>query len=226
VKSFWLLAFVFSLPVFADEPIGTTVQVPVELRAWQIRRQESQSIIVAGLTDSGDPQSYKALDALLSDYEKNVLTRTPLENLDLIGQFYLPREGAEKCLSVVVLNCVLGWYDALRFASDSGRAEILDNEHFFGRVYFLGGDAAKSSITKLMKEHPERVKILVAQGIGFAEKFKNTTNYDRRWPDAYGLERMINAMGGKSESKLLPESAWDNAWEEAKAKVEGYYDIR
>jgi len=226
MKLSWLLAFAFALPLFADEPIGTTVQVPVELKAWQKRRQEAQRIIVAGLTNSSDPQSYKALDALLTDYERHVLTRTPLENLDLIGQFYLPREGAEKCLAVVVLNCVLGWYDALRFASDSGRAEILDNEHFFGRVYLLGGDAAKSSIAKLMKEHPDRVKILAEQGIGFAEKFKNTTNYDRRWPNAYGMERMINALGGKSEAKLLPESDWDNAWEEAKTKVKSYYDIR
>jgi len=55
------------------------------------------------------------------------------------------------------------------------------------------------------------VKALVEQGIGFAEKFRNTRNYDGQWPTAFGLGRMIEAMGGSSEQKFLPESEWDKA---------------
>ena len=206
-----VVSILLMLPLCGEEPLGSQVGTPAELKAWQRRRQESQGIITAGLANPGDPSAHRAMDALLSDYETHVLTRTPLENLDLIGRFYLPKDGVEKCLPVVVLNCVLGWYDALRFASESGRAEILNNERLYGRVYFLGGEAAKASVMRFAREHPERVKALVEQGIGFAEKFRNTRNYDGQWPTAFGLGRMIEAMGGSSEQKFLPESEWDKA---------------
>ncbi len=223
---FLILFFVFGMPVYSQEQPGTSIKMPVESRAWQKRRFESQKILTAGLNNPGDPKANIALDELLTDYENHILTRTPLENLDLIGRFYIPKDGVEKCLPVVVLNCVLGWYDALRFASESGRAEILNNERMFGMVYLLGGEKAKLAIMKLASENPGRIKILVEQGMGFAEKFRNTTNYDRRWPNAFGLERMIDAMGGNSEAKLLPKGDWDKAWMEAKSKVTTYYGVQ
>jgi hypothetical protein len=37
------------------------------------------------------------------------------------------------------MNASLGWYDALRFGSESGRAEIVNNEGFFKRTLILAG---------------------------------------------------------------------------------------
>jgi len=206
--------------------VGKAIAVPVEAKAWQERRLESRRIIKDGLANPADPKAYKALDALLTDYETRILTKTPFENLDLVGLFYMPRDGVAECLPIVVQNCVLGWYDALRFASESGRAEIVNNERLFGMVYLLGGSAVKADVVKLTKEHPDIVKAKVQLGLELAEKFRNTENYDRQWPSAYGLERMINSMGGNSVQSPLQRKDWDKAWEEAKVKVSAYYGVQ
>ena len=209
----------------AQEPSGNQVTLHSDMRPWQARRAESQAVIMAGIAKPGNAEALKAVDLLLSDYEAHPVSRTPLENLDLIGRFYVEKDGVEKCLSVVVMNSVLGWYDALRFGSVSGRAEIQDNEHFFGRAYILGGRAAGEKVTELVRNNPKKLKDLVEQGLGFADKYKETKSYDRQWPLSFGMERVINTMGGHEEVKPLPEAQWDSAWREAKNQVKSYYGI-
>jgi hypothetical protein len=219
-------ALILASSAFAQEPLGNQVALHSDLRPWQMRRSESLAIIMAGLAKPANPDAVRALDQLLTDYEAHPTARTPLENLDLIGRFYVEKDGVEQCLSVVVMNSVLGWYDALRFGSVSGRAEIQDNEHFFGRVYFLGGKAAAEKLVELVEKNPKKLKDLVEQGLGFAEKYKETQSYDRQWPLSYGMERVLNTMGGHEEVKPLPEAQWSNAWQEARSRVKSYYGIR
>src|SRR4029077_1981200 len=63
----------------------------VEMQPWQVRRATYDS-----------------------------LARTPIEELEILGDFYIPKEGLDPGLIAVVQFQVLGWYDALRFASESG----------------------------------------------------------------------------------------------------------
>jgi hypothetical protein len=145
----------------------------------------------------------------------------------LIGSFYAPKEGPEACLIVVAMNCTLGWYDGLRFRSASGRAEIADNEHLFGRAFLLSGDALRQKMEDLVRDHPDRVKALVEQGLTYAEKFRNTENYDRHWPTAYGMGPMVAALGGNPEPPpSLPVGDWDKAWEDAKNQVRAFYRVK
>jgi hypothetical protein len=211
--------------VLAQEPLGNQVVLHSDMRPWQARRAESQAVIIAGLAKGANPAAVKALDQLLTDFEAHPVARTPLENLDLIGRFYVEKDGVEACLSVVVMNSVLGWYDALRFGSASGRAEIQDNEHFFGRVYILGGKPAAEKLVGLVEKNPKKLKDLVEQGLGFAEKYKDVKSYDRQWPLSFGMERVLNTMGGHEEIKPLPEAEWGNAWKEARNGVKSYYGI-
>ncbi len=221
-----LLSLVCASPLIAQTPvgpIGRQIPVPVEQQDWQARRAQSLKIILAA--KAGDPGASSAMNALLAEYETHALSATPMENLDVLGLFYVPRDGVEKCLPAVVLNCALGWYDALRFGSASGRAEIAENEGFFGRAYSLGGGAIQQDAGKFVMENPDKVMKLIEEGLGSAEKSRDTKSYDRRWPTAYGLELIIAAQGGKSEGKILPEGEWDKAWEEAKVRVRTYYGL-
>jgi hypothetical protein len=220
-----ILALLVASPALAQEPPGNQATLQGEARPWQARRAESHAVIIAWLARPGNPSASAALDRLLADYEAHPMARTPLENLDLIGRYYVEKDGVEKCLSVVVMNSVLGWYDALRFGSVSGQSEIQDNEHFFGRAYFLGGKAAGEKVVDLVRNHPKKLRDLVEQGLGFAEKYKDAKTYDRQWPLSYGIERVLNTMGGHAEVKLIPETEWDNAWQEARKRVKSYYGI-
>jgi hypothetical protein len=78
---------------------------------------------------------------------------------------------------------------------------------------------------KFLTDNPERTAQLLEQAFSFAEKFRETANYDRRWPTAYGLERMICATAQDScqSPPSLPKEQWNKAWGEAKLRVTTYY---
>jgi hypothetical protein len=102
-----------------------TVQRPIKLEAWQNRRLERLKIIKDALApNAAKPQAF---DQLLTNFEARPVAQTPLENMDLLGLFYARSEGIAKALPVIVMNATLGWYDALRFGSPSGQAEIVNN---------------------------------------------------------------------------------------------------
>ena len=226
----FLIAACISVSASADEANGRAPSslitesktIHVDLQPWQQRRKDFIKII-QGLRE-GNPTAQKDFDAVLTEFEKNPYSRTPMENMEILGVFYVPREGVEAAFSVIVANAVLGWYDGLRFASESGRAEIINNEGFFKKAIVLGGPDVTAKAIKFLEGNTERKTQLLTQGISFAEKFRNVSEYDRQWPTAYGLERIICAQGGACITpKPMPKEQWDKAWEEAKQRVTLYY---
>jgi len=165
-----------------------------------------------------------AFDNVLTEFETAPLDRTPLENLDILGIFYVPKEGMEKTLPIIVMNQTLGWYDALRFGTESGRAEIVQREAFFKRPFVIAGPDAIKQMSTLMRDSPALVLAAIKEGQALAEKFKNDHPYDEHWPTAYGLERVICAQGGSCETPLpMPKNQWPAAWKMAKQRISDYY---
>jgi len=210
----------------ADRRIAPkNIVIPVELQAWQKRRSEFITIVHG--VEKRDPEAIKAFDKTLTEFETCKMCRTPMENMEIVGVFYVPKDGFDKCLPIVVMNAMLGWYDALRFGSESGRAEIVNNEGFFKKALILGGKEKGQTAVKFLTENPERAAELVEKGLKFAEQFKDNPRYDPHWPTGYGLERVICATGGScTPIAEMPEDQWGKAWDDAKQKVLAYYNLR
>lgn len=226
----FLIAACISVGANADETNGKAPSslitgsktIHVDSQPWQQRRIDFIKII-QGLRE-GNPTAQNDFDAVLTEFEEKPFRRTPMENMEILGVFYVPREGVDPAFSVIVANAVLGWYDALRFASESGRAEIINNEGFFKKAIVLGGPDVTAKAVKFLEGNTERKAQLLTQGISFAEKVRNVSEYDRQWPTAYGLERIICAQGGACITpEPMPKEQWDKAWEEAKQRVILYY---
>lgn len=201
-----------------------TKPIQIDLQPWQQRRLEF--IKTVQNLRKGDPIAQKDFDIILTEFETHAFSRTPLENMELLGVFYVPKDGIEKGMSVIIANAVLGWYDALRFASESGRAEIINNEGFFKKAFILGGPDIANKAVQFLQNDPDKIAKSLAQGFSFAERFRDTSNYDRHWPSAYGLERIICAQGGSCIAPPpMPKEQWDKAWEEAKQRVTAYYQV-
>jgi hypothetical protein len=205
-------------------PVGEVVTIPVQPQAWQARRGEFARII--NNLDSKDPATLQPFEAVLTEFEQQPFSRTPMENMEILGVYYLPREGIEAVLTYIAANAALGWYDALRYGSESGRSEILHNEGFFKLTFVLAGEDHAGLAVKFFEEQPEKTAYLVQQGIAIADTLKDAPRYDHQWPSAYGLERMMCAMGGEcSPPSAMPQEQWSGAWEDAKARVVHYYRI-
>lgn len=203
----------------------TAVQKPIKLEAWQIRRSERLKIIKDALAPNASRS--QPFDQLLTNAEARPLAQTPLENMDLLGHFYAPREGIAKTLPIIVMNAALGWYDVLRFASPSGQAEIVNNEMFFKRVFVLAGKARLDEYLKFADTDPDEIRATVDHGLLLAERFRNSDEYDRKWPTAYGLERIICSQGGACTSPPeVPQSQWNALWDQAKLRVRTYYKVK
>jgi hypothetical protein len=64
-------------------------------------------------------------------------------------------------------------------------------------------------------------------GLAFAERSKNTEEYDHKWPTAYGLERTICALGGACTPPVeAPQNQWNALWDQTKLRVKTYYKVR
>jgi len=200
----------------------TVVTVKVEPRAWQARRGEFARIV--NNLGGKDAQVLKDFEAVLTEFEQKPFSRTPMENMEILGVFYVPREGIEPTLSLIAANAALGWYDALRYGSESGRAEILHNEGFFKLPMVLAGDEFIQMAVKFFVEQPEKTAQLVQKGIAIADALKDDPRYDHQWPSAYGLERTLCALGAEcTPPSAVPKAQWGEAWEETKARVVRYY---
>lgn len=121
----------------------------------------------------------------------------------------------------------MGWYDALRFADDSGRAEIIDNEFFFNRAYRLGGQQQIQLLSDFLTTQPQQAAQAVQAGIAMARNARaRGDKYDEHWPTAYGLQRMMCGLEGKKDCPkppAMPQAQWDGAFAKAVATVENYY---
>lgn len=218
-----------SIPAAQNSP-GKTIEVHVEPQPWQVRRAEFFKIVSAIQTSKGaDRQAMAKLDAFLTNLEKNPVSITPMEAMDVWGVFYVPREGATQMkmiMTVISTYATLGWYDALRYASASGRAEILHNERFFLRPFVLASPQGIKYLKDFIVHHPKEAEEAVAVGIRNARKARQGIRLDEDWPTAYGLERMQCGLEGKkdcSKPPAMPKEKWDTAFEEAVAGVQRYY---
>jgi len=208
----------------APPAVGKVVTIPVQPQAWQSRRAEFARIL--NNLDGKDPATLRPFEAVLTEFEQQPFSRTPMENMEILGVFYLPREGIDPILTYIAANAALGWYDALRYGPESGRSEILHNESFFKlSLVFAGEDFAQQAV-KFFEEQPEKTAQLVQKGLAIADKLKDDPRYDHQWPSAYGLERMMCATSGEcSPPSAMPAAQWGDAWEETKARVTRYYRI-
>ena len=199
-----------------------TVTVAVEPQAWQKRRMEFAATV--GAAAKGDKAALQALATMRTAYDADPFARTPMENMDFVGMFYAPTQDLGKIMPMIVANAALGWYDALRFGSASGRAEISNNEAFFKKALMMGGPETVQKALKLIQDEPAESAKLVEEGLKLAELHKDDPRYDHRWPTAYGLERMSCAMGNPCTSipEMLKEQ-WADAWNQAIQRVHEYY---
>lgn len=203
-------------------PESGTVEVKVQAQAWQTRRSGFADIV--NNLASKDPKTLEAFKAVLTEFEQQPFTRTPMENMEILGVYYVPVEGIEPTLYLMAANAALGWYDALRFGTESGRSEILHNEGFFKLPLVLAGEEHIAATIKFFEEQPEKTAQQVQRGIELAEILKDDPRYDHHWPSAYGLERTLCAMGQECEQpRAIPRESWNDAWAEAKARVVHYY---
>lgn len=215
----------------APKPVGQQILVKVEPQPWQTRRAVfADTIDALGASQGKDAVAMARFDGMLTDFEKNPLSLTPMEAMDYYGIFYVPREGAThtvQILQMVSFFATLGWYDALRFADDSGRAEIIDNEFFFNRAYRLGGQQQMQLLSNFLTTQPQQAAQAVQAGIAMARNARaKTDKYDEHWPTAYGLQRMMCGLEGKKgcpKPPALPQAQWDGAFAKAVATVENYY---
>lgn len=200
--------------------VVTKRRLQIEMQAWQKRREETRGLFRRFL--DGELDASRKLDALLTDFERRPFGRTPLENLEIVSSWYIPREGFGKCMRVVVANVTLGWYDALRFASVSGRAEIIEKEALFKMAFTLGGRDFGS--VEFLQSAQAKASEELSNGLLIAEKFKEIAEYDRHWPSAFGLEPIIKHFGDvATENVTLPEEDWLGAWEAAKTCASKYF---
>jgi hypothetical protein len=200
-----------------------TIFVPAELEPWQKRRKAFAETI-RGVQER-KTTALLELDQVLTDYEKNPFQRTPIESMEILGVFYIPKDGVEPQFHLVVMYALLGWYDVLRFGSPSAQSELFTNERFFLKPFMLGGPRVISEALQLFKSKPERMKQQLASGIEYAEKWRDNTDYDHEWPASYGLARMMAAMNGKplKSTEKMPKEQWDKAWQDAIKTVTWFY---
>lgn len=228
----WLVLFGVTMAPSATHAQSKVVQVQAPQDAWQIRSERTQAIIKVIRDQKATPAEHaKALrefDATLTAAEKGELT--PIETMELFGVFYVPKELQKKSpdigllLETIATQATLGWYDALRFADKSGRAEIANNQAFFALPF----DQDAQVVIQFMKDHPDQAAAAVEIGIQYArEKIKsNDIHYDTHWAASYGLVRMQCALrNAKTCEKPEPQPVdrWPALFDQAAQRVSSYY---
>lgn len=213
----------------AQQP-GSTVVLEVKPDPWQVRRKAVVELVSVILkSDYKDKAAVERFEKVLTSFDKDFVSITPMEGMDLQRMYYVPMSkpaDMESNLSVVAALATLGWYDALRFADESGRAEIQSNESFFLRAFTAPGSTAKDDVVAFLKNSPQEAQRAVKAGTDAARTVLSRIHYDVRWPASYGLKRSQCALqGGKNCTRppALPEAQWPAAFEEAVALTTRYY---
>ncbi|GBG14816.1 ATP-dependent Clp protease ATP-binding subunit ClpX [Novimethylophilus kurashikiensis] len=215
---------VFSASSFAgpSAQVGEIAQSPYRLQSWEQRRLRTREQMTGVLAH--DAAAGTAFDKTLTASERWQLT--PMETMELLGAFYMPREGIESGLPVILTAAMLGWYDALRYGSASGRDEIQTNAKFFLLPFSTSGKTGVEQLIAYLKDHPDQAKKSAILAESMFVKLKDGLTYDHRWPTAYGMERF--QCGMTLDCKIpspLPRDKWPEAEAAAKAFVFKYYHI-
>lgn len=208
---------------------GSTSYIPLKPQAWQLRRSEFTKAVNASLRDPSDAKSHQLIDQALTEFEHYPDARTPMEIMDMLGAFYLPKDGIQKTMPFIIMQATLGWHDALQWASKSGMSEIYTNEGFFSRAFHVGKTDFWKEWEAIIKNDPKLAEKIVVDGFKYASVVLSThakTNrgYDHKWPTAYGIERILPAMSGQPERTIsAPNLDPAEAYKAAKDVVLTYY---
>lgn len=223
-----------SKPAASPAALGTpgrTVLLDVKPDPWQLRRQALIELVsVIHKSNYKDKAANAKFAKVLSDFDKDFVSITPMEGMDLQRIYYVPLSKPvemESNLGVVVALATLGWYDALRFADASGRAEIEKNESFFLRAYTAPGGKGLEDVVAFLKDKPLEAARAVKTGTDAARTVLGRgVHYDVHWPASYGLLRSQCALQTTQDCARptpLPQDQWPAALEEAVAAVTRYY---
>lgn len=200
--------------------------------AWQVRRAETRAFITAigdeKATQAQHASALRGFDARLTASENGKLT--PIETMEIFQVFYVPKElqknlpRFDAMLRIIAAQATMGWYDALRFADDSGRAEISNNEVFFTLAF----DKSIRDFVRFMKEQPDQTAAAVNAGIQDARDkiAAKHINYDPTWPASYGMLRMQCAVtNAKTCERPIPHPAgeWPALLDQSAQRVSTIY---
>jgi len=221
---------VAGLPSAEDStPASTakTTRINLKPQAWQIRRQAFALAANTLRKNPNDDRARQKLDSIVAAFDKNPLSRTPMEAMEILGAVNLHRDGIKKAMPLIVMEAVFGWYDALQWGSETGRGEIERSERLFTRALQIGGgDKAGNDWAELLEKNPQVAIQIVEAGIARATRLHtgDKSAYDHKWPAAYSLERTLAAMTGKPEPRVTgPNMPSAEAWGMAVEKVRDFY---
>jgi hypothetical protein len=207
-----------------------TVLLDVKPDPWQVRRKRVIDLVDAIIKSNyKDKAASDEFEKLLTSFDKDFTVITPMEGMDLQRLYYIPSSPPEEMasnLGAIAALATLGWYDALRFADESGRAEIKHNENFFMSAFTAPGSSAKADMVAFLQSKQEEAASAVKFGTDTARRMLPRVHYDVRWPASYGLLRTQCALQGNkncSRPTPMPQDQWPAAFEEAVAQVTRYY---
>jgi hypothetical protein len=208
-----------------------TVLLDIKPDPWQVRRAAVIELVsTIQKSNYKDKAASAKFEKLLSNFDKDFVSITPMEGMDLQRIYYVPLSKPvemESNLGVVVALATLGWYDALRFADASGRAEIEKNESFFLRAYTAPGGKGLEDVVAFLKDKPLEAARAVKAGTDAARTVLGRgVHYDVQWPTSYGLLRSQCALQTNKNCARptpLPQDQWPAAFEEAVATATRYY---
>ena len=217
-------------PVAPAKAANHQVLLDIKPDPWQVRRKQVIDLVAAiQKSDYKDKAAKDQFDKILADFDKDFVSITPMEAMDLQRIYYVPvskPEEVESNLGVVAALATLGWYDALRFADASGRAEIQDTESFFLRAFTVPGSKSLEEVVAFLKNKPVEAARAVKAGTDAARTVLGRIHYDVRWPASYGVLRSQCALQRAQNCKRpepLPQDQWPAAFEEAVAATPRYY---
>ena len=221
--------FLTPLAAHAQDKI---VRVQTLQDAWQVRRAETRAFITAigseNVTQAQHASALSGFDSRLTAAEKGELT--PIETMEMFQVFYIPKELQKRparfdmLLRIVAAQATIGWYDALRFADDSGRSEISNNEAFFTLAF----DKSTPDFFQFMKEQPDQAAAAVKAGIQDARDriAAKQISYDPTWPASYGMSRTLCAMNSAKTCEgptPRPAGEWPALLDQAAQRVSTFY---
>lgn len=186
------------------------------------------AITTAAFGQAKHASALRDFDARLTAAAKGELT--PIETMELFQVFYIPKELQQKpprfdaMLRIIAAQATIGWYDALRFADDSGRAEISNNEAFFTLAF----DRSTRDFVRFMKEQPDQTAAAVKAGIQDARDkiAAKRINHDPTWPASYGMLRMQCTMKSAKTCEgptPRPAGEWPALLDQAAQRVSTVY---
>ncbi|MFT7771919.1 hypothetical protein [Roseateles sp.] len=223
-----LTAALCSSSTLAQAPTAATVATAAsapaaaEQQEWQLRRQRFLQTIK--LLQANDALARREFERQVRAFEQRPFSLTPLEAMDYIGAVFVPQAGVEKLLPLVAAQAALGLYDAARFGSTLGEAQLVDIESFLRLPLTWTGPEQTERSRAFLRDHPERAAQLVQDGLKLANGERIGTDYDVRWVRALG-RCAPEIAAGCPQPRDLPVSEWDDAWDKVKQRVAAYYRV-